>query len=149
MLTLFVFEHDVRADIVGKLARIVLFKHIENYLGRHLRNNLGVVLKIVLRLTNQSGCIVLVVGFNADFTADFNVRNQIRLALKHINHSCPCDTVNRNTNRVTVRQAQDMTDFCNRAYFIKFVNIRLIVSDVLLGDEKNLLIVRHGGFDSL
>ena len=42
-----------------------------------------------------------------------------------------------------------MTDFCNSAYFIKLIKVGLIVSDVLLGDEKNLLIIRHSGLDSL
>ena len=42
-----------------------------------------------------------------------------------------------------------MTDFCNSAYFIKLIKVGLIIPDVLLSDKENLLIIRHGSFDSM
>ena len=84
LLTLLVFKHNIRSDIIGKLARIVLFKHVENDLGRHLRNDLSVIFKIVLGLTDERSRIVLVVGTDHRLTAYLHIGDEIRLALEHI-----------------------------------------------------------------
>ena len=149
LLALFIFDHYIRSDVVGKLARIGLFEHVKNNFGRHLRNDLRIILKIVLGLAHKCGRIVFVVRLNADLTANSDIRNQVRIALEHINHCRPRYSVHGDTNRIAVRQSENVADLSNCAYFIKFINVGLVVPDILLSDKENLLIVSHSRLDRL
>ena len=139
---------DVLGDIVGDMPRVLAGQHMDHQVGRHLRGQVGVILKQVVSGPHQG------LGFGAALGGGFrdgnllHLRLQIGFRAQQLDQPPPGHALHHNPH-VVPGHPEYLADVGDGAHLVQVIQTRLFDGNILLAYQKHRAAGGHGRLQGL